>query len=214
MAFLDDAGVTKLTSYLQTKIENLITSELSSKQDTLVSGTNIKTVNNESILGSGDVSGTLIDLFYPVGSYYETSNTNFNPNTAWGGTWVKDSAGRVTVALDTSQSEFSDVGDTGGSKYIQAHTHVVATQPNFKIPNHSHTLHRTQIGTASGSSNRYYASGSDEGGSTATDGGGGTCTRSTDVAIGAVSGLPSGQNTGNAGNLQPYVVVNRWHRTA
>ena len=29
---------------------------LSSKQDTLVSGTNIKTINNESILGSGNIS--------------------------------------------------------------------------------------------------------------------------------------------------------------
>ena len=31
----------------------------------------------------------LIDMFYPVGSYYETSDANFNPNAAWGGTWSK-----------------------------------------------------------------------------------------------------------------------------
>lgn len=31
-----------------------------------------------------------VDFRYPVGSYYETSNANFDPNTAWGGTWVKD----------------------------------------------------------------------------------------------------------------------------
>lgn len=36
----------------------------------------------------------LIDLVYPVGSYYETSNSNFNPNESWGGTWNKtDSMG-------------------------------------------------------------------------------------------------------------------------
>lgn len=29
----------------------------------------------------------LIDLFYPVGSYYETSDTDFDPNKKWGGTW-------------------------------------------------------------------------------------------------------------------------------
>lgn len=29
---------------------------------------------------------TLLDMFYPVGSYYETSDGNFNPNTSWGGT--------------------------------------------------------------------------------------------------------------------------------
>ena len=33
-----------------------LTSELSTKQDTLVSGTNIKTINNQSILGSGDIT--------------------------------------------------------------------------------------------------------------------------------------------------------------
>lgn len=28
------------------------------------------------------------DLFYPVGAYFETSDINFNPNEAWGGTWI------------------------------------------------------------------------------------------------------------------------------
>lgn len=27
------------------------------------------------------------DKFYPVGSYYETSDTDFDPNNAWSGTW-------------------------------------------------------------------------------------------------------------------------------
>ena len=31
-----------------------------------------------------------IDFYYPVGSYYKTSNANFNPNTIWGGTWVSE----------------------------------------------------------------------------------------------------------------------------
>ena len=35
----------------------------------------------------------LIDTFYPVGSYYENSDTKFDPNKAWGGTWEK-TAGR------------------------------------------------------------------------------------------------------------------------
>lgn len=28
-------------------------------------------------------------IYYPVGSYYETSDSSFDPNTAWGGTWEK-----------------------------------------------------------------------------------------------------------------------------
>ena len=42
-----------------------LTNELASKQDTLVSGTNIKTINNTSLLGSGDISiggGTATDV--------------------------------------------------------------------------------------------------------------------------------------------------------
>lgn len=30
----------------------------------------------------------IINLLYPVGSYYETSDTSFNPNTDWVGTWT------------------------------------------------------------------------------------------------------------------------------
>lgn len=29
----------------------------------------------------------LIDMFYPVGSYYETSDAEFDPNKSWGGKW-------------------------------------------------------------------------------------------------------------------------------
>lgn len=32
----------------------------------------------------------VLDLFYPVGSHFKTTNTSFNPNTTWGGTWVED----------------------------------------------------------------------------------------------------------------------------
>lgn len=41
-------------AYLWGKIK----SALNTKQNTLVSGTNIKTINNESLLGSGNVSIT------------------------------------------------------------------------------------------------------------------------------------------------------------
>lgn len=31
----------------------------------------------------------LLDVFYPIGSFYETTNSSFDPNTEWGGTWDK-----------------------------------------------------------------------------------------------------------------------------
>ena len=33
-----------------------------------------------------------MELFYPVGSYFETSDSTFNPNVEWGGTWVSTGA--------------------------------------------------------------------------------------------------------------------------
>lgn len=49
---------------------------------------------NPSILCAIDIldtkaKGSRILECYPVGSYYETSDANFNPNNSWGGTWVK-----------------------------------------------------------------------------------------------------------------------------
>lgn len=50
-----------------------------------------------------------VSIFYPVGSYYETSDTDFDPNTAWGGVWelkegrqVLTAWGEVTVAAAQS----------------------------------------------------------------------------------------------------------------
>lgn len=37
---------------------------------------NLKTIYNDSGIN-------LLDLIYPVGSYYETSNCDFNPNINW-----------------------------------------------------------------------------------------------------------------------------------
>lgn len=39
-----------------------------------------------------------IDFFYPVGSFYETTDIYFNPNTQWGGTWEKIESGRILQA--------------------------------------------------------------------------------------------------------------------
>lgn len=70
----------------------------------------------------------LIDIIYPVGTYYETTNNNFNPNTAWAGTtWTKITDGRVLIAGG---------GDyTVGSNYGEK-THKITTS---EMPVHKHT---------------------------------------------------------------------------
>ena len=50
----------------------------------------------------------LLNMFYPVGSIYQTVDDGFNPNTRWGGTWELIEEGRFLQATETS----TDVGDT------------------------------------------------------------------------------------------------------
>ena len=62
------------------------------------------------------VGQKLFDIFYPIGSYYETSDTNFNPNTAnsWYGTWVEDTKGQTLVSRNNGT--FSTVGANIGEE--------------------------------------------------------------------------------------------------
>ena len=81
LAAAGGSGVT--SGQVQTMIDNSI----SGKQDTLVSGTNIKTINNESILGSGNITiqgGTT----YTAGDGISISNQNVISTTTkfWCGT--------------------------------------------------------------------------------------------------------------------------------
>lgn len=67
----------------------------------------------------------VINYLYPVGSIYmsATMSTVEQVQAAFGGTWTKWGAGRVPVGVDTSQTEFNTVEKTGGSKYLQQHSH-------------------------------------------------------------------------------------------
>lgn len=171
-----------------------------------------------------NIINSLLPIFYPVGSYYETSDTTFNPNTEWGGTWELETAGQVHVssgsgyAVSGAETNTSDGGEATHrlADVEMAHGHGF-TQP--KTPNHTHTL--TYAGDASsamsgsnpstlGSVVRRTTSSSTTGSwSTNSTGGGVACTG------GAVSNLSGADSTRTAhNNMQPYIVVNRWHRVA
>ena len=133
------------------------------------------------------LNGKLLDFIYPVGSYYETSDTSFNPNTAWGGTWLEDTKGRVTVALDSEDTDFDTINEIGGSKELQEHVH-------------KSLFYQVRDGGSSGNGGGTYGNRPMLKGNNASN--------VTTLWDGTSSG------TGDSGNLQPYVVVKRWHRTA
>jgi len=68
---------------------------------------------------------SIIDFFYPIGRLYQSSDNTFNPNTKWGGTWVKIE-GRFTLG---SSSKYS-INNTGGNEKV--------TIGLNQIPDHYH----------------------------------------------------------------------------
>lgn len=82
--------------------------------------------NSEKETKKASISA-LLDLFYPVGSYYVTSDANFNPNESWGGTWNLDNDGTALVSksLETGSLFNADLGTTIGS---EKHNHEYGLQ--------------------------------------------------------------------------------------
>lgn len=76
---LNNSGEIDLSNYYKkSEVDNLLLakadkSELSTKQDTLISGTNIKTINNQTILGSGNIE---IQASTDLSDYYTKEECN------------------------------------------------------------------------------------------------------------------------------------------
>lgn len=105
---------------------------------------NTGNIADGAVTASKLAASAFIDLFYPVGSYYETSDTTFNPNVMWGGTWVEDSKGRITVSRADSGT-FATVGGTGGSETV--------TISSANLPKHTHTYSKSNTPTAAATGN-------------------------------------------------------------
>lgn len=65
---------------------------------------------------------SVLDFFYPVGSIYISTSSTFNPQTAWGGTWKKTADGRCLIGA----SDKYPLRSTGGEA---EHTLTVNEMP-------------------------------------------------------------------------------------
>ncbi len=139
---------------------------------------------------------TLSKLIYPVGSIYMSANST-NPKNLFGGTWVAWGTGRVPIGVNASDSDFSYVEKTGGSKTI----------------NLSHK-HLETVGADNGS---MYLEGGSNGG---RHGSGIAASISRMTWKGTVgTGSARLNYTDSAGNtkqsvVQPYITCYMWKRTA
>ena len=130
---------------------------------------------------------------YPVGSIYTNATNATNPSTLLGfGTWVTFGAGRVPVGVDSSDTDFDTAEEIGGAK-----THQLTKQ---EIPPHTHS---------------YNMKANITGGTTA--GGDPYNLGVTSYQTGSGNIGENSDGTGSASphnNLQPYIVVYMWKRTA
>ena len=138
-----------------------------------------------------------IQLLYPVGSVY-TSTVSTNPNTLFGfGTWVSFGAGRVLIGQDGSSFV---AGATGGSAdaIVVSHTHSATVNDS----GHTHNFINGNGGSV-GTGNNLLGS---------------TNVAATQAVQSATTGISVANSTtgvsGTNANLQPYVVVYMWTRTA
>ena len=152
---------------------------------------------------------TVLQTLYPVGSVYTNATSSTNPATLLGfGTWTAFGAGKVMIGLDSSDATFSTVGNTGGSKdaITVSHTHTATSTDS----GHTHSL------SISGGSSITGLGGSGSSGWTGTNSGvtyvstSGTNSGTANITTSVASSGSSGTNA----NLQPYVVVYMWKRTA
>lgn len=146
-----------------------------------------------------NVSINALDLYnvWPVGSIYISVNDT-NPSKYFGGTWVSFGTGRCLVGIDTSQTEFNTVQKIGGEK-----THTLTVD---EIPSHNHQYEDiTGNRSLNGQFGRdgIYSSESYMGVSNSV-----TSYASADFRMTYVGGSKSHNN------LQPYITVYMWKRTA
>jgi len=140
---------------------------------------------------------------YPVGSIYTNASVSTNPATLFGfGTWSAFGEGRVAIG---NGGGFT-AGATGGSAdaIVVSHTHTLTSVTTNTTGSHNHTYTRPS-GTSpqSGSDTQCYVS-------TTTDNTGNAGDHSHTLSGSTDSSGSSGTNA----NLQPYVVVYMWKRTA
>lgn len=144
---------------------------------------------------------------YPIGSIYINATSSSNPNTLLGfGTWTAFGAGRVMVGLDASDALFDTAEETGGSKdaVVASHTHTATTTATDS--GHTHDMTATSSATLTGGSNQTIPRNI----STDTT----FTTNSATANITATTTVDSAGVSGTNANVQPFIVVRMWKRTA
>lgn len=123
-----------------------------------------------------EIKQAIIDTIYPIGSIY-MSVSSTNPGTTFGvGTWEAWGSGRVPVGVDSNDTSFDTVEETGGSKSnsytpagtnsggkVNDHTYTPAgtvgnttlTAAQSGVPKHAHNVKTLYLNTSTVGSTEY-----------------------------------------------------------
>ena len=149
------------------------------------------------------VATTARQALFPVGTIYTQAAVATNPSSLLGfGTWEAFGAGKVMVGIGGGNAAFDTLNETGGvaDSIIPAHTHTASSAVTDN--GHAHSMTH-KIGL-----DGLFPQGS--GSSTAAN-------YNTNTAVTGISVATTINSVGvsvtNA-NLQPYIVVYMWKRTA
>ena len=162
--------------------------------------------NNSTRVATTAFVQAALQALHPIGSVY-TAVIATNPATLFGfGTWVAFGAGRVLVGYDSSDPLFDSAEETGGSKnaVVVSHTHSISIS---NAGNHKHNIdaNSTNVNgttTATSTANTVTAANiTPDYMKLAGD--------HTHSATNSTEGV-SGTNA----NIQPYITVFMWKRTA
>lgn len=134
-----------------------------------------------------------LELAYPVGSVYMNASVATNPATLLGfGTWATFGAGKVPVGIDTTDDDFDVVGSG-------TNTNLTTGSKDAVVVSHSHDVTNAYWGSSSSDNpenNNTFA------------------TRLPGAYNQRTNTISSAGESGVSKNLQPYIVVHMWTRTA
>ena len=193
------------------KLNQVITAATFNQADA-VDGSTMQLIGGAMAVADGGITKAklatdALESAYPVGSIYMNATVATNPGTLLGfGTWVAFGAGRVLVGLDASDTDFDAAEETGGAKT------VTLSQAQM---NHNH-IWTTTGGSGADLSIALTSNGNRN---NTFDGNGDSRELTSDGALSGTNHTDNNRELDSTSvtahdNLQPYIVVYMWKRTA
>lgn len=150
----------------------------------------------------------IINTIYPVGSIY-ISTVSTNPATLFRvGTWSAFGAGKTIVGLDSGNTAFDTVEETGGVETVT----LTSGQSGLVGHNHTQDTHGHSINGGSGTGGASYRV--HDYASTTNTATGGDAFIPTANTVATNQAVVAANAVSAHTNLQPYIVTYMWKRTA